>query len=40
MRYYDTTTGTLRIKRRYVWSFWAGAIFFALGIAIGALLIR
>jgi hypothetical protein len=40
MRYYDTITGTLRIKRRYVWAFLAGAIFFAAGIAIGALMVR
>ena len=40
MRYYDTTTGTLRIKRRYLWSFWMGVIFFIIGVAIGALLIR
>ena len=40
MRYYDTVTGTMRIKRRYVWAIWAGIVFFALGVGIGAAIIR
>lgn len=34
IRYYDAAAGHERIKRRYVWAFWA----FACGVAVGLLL--
>ena len=40
MRYYDNSSGTNRLKRRYLWAIWAAVIFFAIGFAIGALVIR
>jgi hypothetical protein len=38
MKYYDATTGTERLKRRYVWGGWGLAIGFFLGFVVGKLL--
>ncbi len=35
LRYYDRASGTLRLKRRYVWGFWA----YLLGVASGGLML-
>lgn len=39
MRYYDSVAGRERIKRRYVWAFWAFGVGFAGGLVLaGALM--
>lgn len=36
LRYYDPVAGALRIKRRYVWGFWAYLAGMSIGIALVA----
>ncbi|WP_277817138.1 hypothetical protein [Solimonas terrae] len=40
MRYYDSVAGRERIKRRYVWAFWAFGIGLAGGLTIAETLMR
>jgi uncharacterized membrane-anchored protein YhcB (DUF1043 family) len=38
MKYYDATTGTERLKRRYIWASWALVVGFIVGVVVARLL--
>ncbi|MFT4047224.1 MAG: hypothetical protein QM661_11095 [Solimonas sp.] len=40
LKYFDSTLGETRYKRRYVWAFWAGLAGLGVGLMVGALLVR
>ena len=38
LTYYDATQGRVRLKRRYVWAWWAFVAGVALGVVVGHLM--